>query len=599
MNKIHFNTLTIKNFFSIGAEIEVDFNTYSGMNYVFGFNKDLNVKNGSGKSTIFIEAILFCLFNKTSKGVNKGHIPHRLVGKECVVKMNFNIDDDNYTIENSIHHTYVKLTKHNSDGSEENLTKSSIKETYDYIEKEILKSTFLMFRNSLVLSINDNRNIFKMSKWEKRQFTEQMMNLSHIGRMYNKSKETLNNLDKELTLKRQSANALSKDIKEFKSKSESFNLDKKTRLSGIKSELEVIEMQINSMDTDDSDIKDRQKQLLETKTLLKEKLEKLNGGISDLTQKLLTYKTELKSFESTKKKYAKVLDIICEDCADKADEVLGLATIKDNLDDMVEKITFLTSQKGRLSDAHKEISAKVKQIETELKSTEKEIDKISRNRQELQYLSKEFTDKSKHLDEIVAEISPFEDLIVKYQDELNVVNENISEMCDKRKYLDFLVHMTSEDGVRKHLLLDYVNMLNTRIRKYLEEMGCEYTAVFDGNFSCEFITTTGICEYHNFSAGEKVRIDSACMFAFRDLLFGQGTLQSNIFVCDEILDASLDEYAIQSVVKILKEIAKTQTVFVISHRECVSPEDFNNIIVVKKQNGYTTIADEEDVEDVG
>ena len=109
MNNIHFNYITIKNFISIGAEVKLDFNDYSGMNYVFGFNKDLNVKNGSGKSAIFIDAILFALFNKTSKGIRKSYIPPRLVGKDCLVVINFDIDNINYTIENAVRPTYIKL----------------------------------------------------------------------------------------------------------------------------------------------------------------------------------------------------------------------------------------------------------------------------------------------------------------------------------------------------------------------------------------------------------------------------------------------------------------------------------------------------------
>ena len=65
-------------------------------------------------------------------------------------------------------------------------------------------------------------------------------------------------------------------------------------------------------------------------------------------------------------------------------------------------------------------------------------------------------------------------------------------------------------------------------------------------------------------------------------------------MCDEVLDQGLDEYAINSIIKILKEIAKDQTVYVISHRECVTPEDFNDIITVQKWNGYTTLIDHEE-----
>jgi len=593
MNKIHFNNITIKNFFSIGAEVHLNFNDYNGMNYVFGFNKDLNVKNGSGKSAIFIDAILFALFNKTSKGVNKSYIPHRLVGKECLVTINFDIDGINYTIENGVYPTYIKLWKKEDGKEKEDITKSSIKETSEYIEKEVLKSTFLMFRNSLVLSINDNKPVFRMGKWETRNFTEQMLNMSHIGRMYNKAKEKLNALDNTLNLKRQSVNSLERDVNEFKTKAESFSKDQKKLIQKLDNDLLDIEGQIGAMNTDDTKYIEKKTALEEKKTQLTEKFEEIKKSVSDLDIRLTEITTEIRNFENSKKKYSKVLDIICDECTKKTDEVLGIDKIKESMDERTNEMDEIKKKKAKFKALLEKIMESNKALVQGIETQKHMISKINSNRAELQYLTKELDEKTAQLAVEKKKTSPFDDLIEKYQKELNVTTDTIKEMVENRKYMDFLVFMTSEEGVRKHLLLDYVNILNNRIRNYLEEMACEYTAVFDGNFNCEFITTTGPCHYDNFSAGEKVRIDSAFMFAVRDLLFGQGTLQSNLFICDEILDASLDEYAIQSVIKILKEIAKTQTVFVISHRECVSPEDFNNIVTIKKQNGYTTIIDED------
>jgi DNA repair exonuclease SbcCD ATPase subunit len=564
------------------------------MNYVYGINKDLNVKNGSGKSTIFVDAILFALFNKTSKGVSKPKIPHRLSDKDCQVTMNFDIGGENYTIENNINYTFAKLTRHHDDKEDEDLTKSSIKETYEYLEREILNSTFIMFRNALVLSINDNKNIFKMTKWDKRQFQEQMMGLAHVGKMFQTAKDELNSLDKELTSKRQHVNKLEKDIEEFKKKSKSFEIDKKENIQEIKNEIQTLSDKMSNMDTDDSDLVDRRERAKEDLEEKETKFKQVEEVCDTLHGTVVSLRENLTMFEQTQAKYAKVLDILCTDCTTEADKVLGIESIKNNLDSTVEKLRKLTEKQETLTNVYTALENEIAKLEVDIRRYDTRISQIAKNRQELVHLGDRITEKEESIKKEEVKVSPFLDLIEKYEADLLATNQVIEKMMDDRKYLDFLVHMTSEDGIRKHLLLDYVNILNNRIRKYLEEMGCEYTALFDGNLNCEFLTTTGPCEYDNFSAGEKVRIDSACMFAFRDILFGQGTLQSNIFVCDEILDASLDEYAIQSVVNILKDIAKTQTVFVISHRECVSPEEFNNIIAVKKQHGYTTIVGEEE-----
>ena len=70
---------------------------------------------------------------------------------------------------------------------------------------------------------------------------------------------------------------------------------------------------------------------------------------------------------------------------------------------------------------------------------------------------------------------------------------------------------------------------------------------------------TGECEYTNFSAGERQRIQIATIFAFRDLILN-GKVTSNIFIIDEFLDSAIDSICIKNVLEILyKKSNRTKT----------------------------------------
>jgi len=589
MNNITFNWVSMQNFFSVGEEVRVDFNEFNGMNYVYGENKDDDCRNGSGKSTIFCDALLFALFNKTVKKLKKARIVNRIAKKKCVVKVNFSVNNRTYTVSNSIKPNEYKLIQHKDDGDED-LTKSSIDETVNFLSTEILNSSYLLFRNCLILSITNNTNIFEMTKAQKRNFLETMMSYSIIGEMFTNIKKDRNKLDKEITLKRQDIERITSVLEDFKEKLNNFGKIKKQNLLQIKKEIDLIKDQAKGIDRDFKNYKEDKETCIKQKDLIMEKIDKLKTKSHQLNTSINVLESEISNFDKVRTKYSKVLDAICNDCESKVNDILGIADISLNIDTKKNNVIKLNENKTKISDVVKDIrSNKLNVIETKISDFTRKLSNIENNLNKYQNLKKQIEMKVSQFKKEKDRKSDFDDLINKNKVELGTIKSSLCDIIEENKYLDFLTFFTSEDGFRKRLLSEYTNLLNNRIRKYLDEMNCGYTLILDDEFNYTFLTSSGDCDYENFSAGEKVRLNSACMFAFRDLLFGRGTLQSNLFICDEILDASVDEQALNGLVTILKRISKEQTVFVISHRESVRPEDFNDVVKIEKEHGYTKI----------
>lgn len=588
VNKIIFNWIRIQNFFSVGPEIYFSFTKHSGMNYIFGHNYDLksDVLNGSGKSTIFVDATLFALFGKPSRRVNKNSIVNRLNTENCKVTLNFTINEDTYIVESACLPTYCKLFKNGQD-----ITKSSIKETYDFISTEIIKSSYTVFRNSIILSLNNNKNISEMGKGEKRDFIDELFNLYIFGKMFAKIKNDLNVLDKELLVERNNFKKLEKDLAEFANSDKNFEKEKKQNIKKIEDEIEETQKKINKL-SNTHEIK-----TLSSKDRLEKIIEKINQRILSLQDKKTKYQNALVSIskdidhnEKTILKHSEILKIVCNDCTTKINSIYKLIEIHTLIETQTTNKNALLKKISSTDNSLFILKPRKEKYEKKLRLILDSVKIIEKSKNEIEYLSKNIESLNKKLEEEKNKQTPFSDLIKKYEGHKIHCTNRINEYVDQRKYLDFLSYVLSDEGVKKYIISDLINILNNRIRKYLEEMGCEYTVIFDPNFESKFLTTTGECEYDNFSAGEKRRIDISTIFAFRDLLFGQGTLQTNILVCDEFLDSSIDEYCINSIIKVLKKEAETQTVFVVSHRECLDKEsDFDNIIEIKKEGGYTSI----------
>lgn len=587
-NKIDFKWIKVKNFLSIKDEIYFDFKRHRGMNYIFGNNRDIKDggRNGVGKSAIFCDAILFALFGKTSKRINKFNIINRQVGKDCLITIEFDINNDTYLIESGIKPTFVTLFKNG-----ENVTKSTIKETRDFIETEILKSTFNIFKNSIILSVNDSSSIFEMNAHAKREFIERIFNLTIFGQMFHNVRRDILVVDKELTEEQTKYTRLQKSLKEFKEKLETFNGDKKKSVKDICNKIKTLQAKIDTLKTNN-------KAFSKTLVNLNENINKLSSAktskssvVSDVNTKITYLKKELASKKKVLIKYEKIYNLVGDCCKPILDKELDFTKNKEAIDKLVDDIKNTNAEMQTASVIVTKIEEKLKLLGAEKVKVESEVSKVEANKNAKDvYFSKveilkEQANKEKN------KVSPFEDLIETYTSDKDDTYNKLANKMEQRRYLDFCEFVLSPDGVKKWIISNLINTLNTRITRYLEEMGAEYTVVFDPDFSCRFLTTTGECDYHNFSSGEKMRVNHAATFAFRDILAAQGTLSSSILVCDEICDVSVDSICIDALFNILKrECKNNQAVFLISHREELAQKaEVDNVIEIIKENGTTKI----------
>ena len=161
----------------------------------------------------------------------------------------------------------------------------------------------------------------------------------------------------------------------------------------------------------------------------------------------------------------------------------------------------------------------------------------------------------------------------------------MNECQRKKEALSIIQDLLKDDGVKSIIIKSYLNIINALISKYLNIIGYNVVFELDENFN-ETIKSKHMeaYEYNNFSEGERLRIDSAIMFAFRDLAKIQSSISTNILILDEFDHGTLDTQGFESIVEILRN-CRDENIFIISHAtDYFGAIADRNLVAVKKNN---------------
>lgn len=598
MNRVIFKKIKIKNFLSV-ANQEFDFIEHQGLNYIFGTNQDVDgTKNGSGKSAIFAESILFCLFGRTSKNIANKFIPSRLLpGREdCEVSLTLDIDDCEYEISAGLTFNFYSFFRLIENGVD--ISKSSIKETREFFETQILKTTYDVFKNNAVLTLNDSQKFFSMPKGVKREFVEGIFRLNIFGEILKKVRNDINSLEKETLAVQRSLTQMDETIENIKDNSDNFEKDKDKRVSDIETKITDKNTKISELCT----------RILETNKLAKslsgtvqadtlEKHKKYNSTFHKAEAALKLSKMHITKNEELINKHEDILTLICDSCRETVSDKYDIDSAKETIVTETKKLGDIEKLITVLKTKKEEIEQKKKDEEAEIKKKDKAEADLKNMASILTHHKSELKDLKETLRNEITATSPFSNLLADAIAKRDQMNKDLGRYYVTKKEMMVIQHLVSEDGVKKFIIKDIIDLLNIRIKRYLDELGANYACIVDSSFNCDFLTESGPTSYENFSCGERARIDIAILFAFKDIISSMGTNSSSILVIDEVIDIGLDKYAVDAIVKILKDIAQTtnQSVYLISHRAEIEADEFDNIIEVVKRSGISTILRDGDV----
>lgn len=599
--RITFKRIEIHNFMSFEDEV-FDFSEHDGMTLVQGMNHDFpGQKNGSGKSNTFL-SIVYTLFGDMPKIKKNENIINRLASpQEMRLVLWFNVDGQHYKVARGIakRASTLEVKKLDSEGTEEDITKSSIAETQKMLEDDILHCDISIFLRTILLTADETYNFYLLKKADKKEFVEKLFDIGVFEEIWKLVHRDVLDLDKEIVAKQSYLLGLSKTVDDCQDKSKKHKAEHEEKLKLLVesvgeaekklAEQKKIEVKSNGeaiqkIELALEKLEDRKSEAWSNETSLLEKISKCDLGIHKL-------EASKSSSQKTVSKHSEVLSKLCDDCKDVFSKYYSLDKCLEEIESADEKIKKLEAAKKKLLGEKSELS----------KTRSESEEKIQKARAKLRELNTEATEAKAALARLESKVeslrrdlkktknekNPWIEMLDETKKKIEVGSKELEERVLKRKHLDLAQSIVSQDTLRKFVIKDLVVLLNNKIKTYLTKLGANFYVMFDEDMDYEFVTPSGKCEWGNFSAGERMKTMVATSFAFRDFMSARNGLNANILVLDEYFDSAIDALTVESVLNLLKDMSREfkQSIYVITHRKEVSPDIFDQILVVEKTNG--------------
>ena len=603
--RIDIQRIEIHNFMSFGDEV-FDFSLQDGMSLITGKNNDIPTsKNGCGKSALF-SALLYGLYGQLSNKVKSENIANRyLEDKEVRVVVYLDVDNVSYKAVSGMNKRaqgYFSIHK-KVDSEYVDITKSTIAETRDYFETQILHCDISLFLRTILLTSEQNYNFFNLKKQDKKEFIERLFDIGIFGEMYDKIHKDMLSSDKMIISHQNQLLVLNQNKEDYNARIKTFEeslvADKKNLEQQIeKVKIALDEVKKNSVEKNVILIEkyeDASKKLFDAKFKVNEQLSTRNLNISKMQQEISHNKRIKTDRKQIIDKHSELFNKLCDDCKKVFDRYHNLSSFKKDIDNAEKANNSLDQQIAQEKRALSVLQEKINVIDDKLQKAQKKLKELNSKSDEAKQmqlqLEKSLSALSSQLQQLQNKVNPYVNLLDDTKAKIASEEKNLEAIEAKYRYLKKAEEIVSQESLKKFIIKDLIGLINSRIKTYLVKMGASFTCIFDENLDYNFVTETGNCELQNFSCGEKKRLEIATCLSFRDFIAQRSNISSNLLIIDEYIDSGIDTLAVESILSILKSftIQNNQNVFIISHRAEISNELFNRTIELHKDKGISTI----------
>tara|TARA_B100001079_G_C16406335_1_gene513842 strand:+ start:183 stop:1916 length:1734 start_codon:yes stop_codon:yes gene_type:complete len=567
---ISFQKVRWKNFLSTGNQFtEVHLTEYD-TNIIVG-------TNGAGKSTI-LDALCFALFNKPFRKITKSQLINTTNEREGVVEIEFNVKNRDYKVVRGLKPNKFEIW---IDGKIQDQFANAL-EQQKYFEQNILKLNFKSFTQIVILGSSTFVPFMQLTAVNRREVIEDLLDIKIFSAMSEVVKAKLRSKRDEVrTLE------LKKD-----------------------SLIDKVEMQENFIktieQTSHEDIKKKQQQIKKIAGEAKEyidKNEKLSEELETLDSKLLGLSDVGGSIKKLSNLRAKIQtkkervgseynffkeNVSCPTCTQSIEESFR-----------VNKITDLNNSINKLQTGLEELESKIQAEELrEVRFTKltQEVTSlthgISQNNTLVSGLQRQSRDLESEIQRITEQLenrNTEHEKLAEYQHSLATTYEKVAEQKELISEHDFAFGLLKDSGVKKTIIKKYLPLINQQVNRYLQMMDFYINFTLDEEFN-ESIESP-IHEdfsYASFSEGEKMRIDLALLFTWREIAAYKNSTNTNLLIMDEVFDSSLDGSGNEDFLKIIRYVIKGANIFVISHKEGMF-DKFDNVIRFEKVKGFSRI----------
>ena len=568
---ILFETVRWKNFLSTGNQYtEVDF-TKHHTNLIIG-------TNGAGKSTV-LDALTFSLFGKPFRKINKPQLINSTNEKDCKVEVCFSINKTDWKIVRGIKPNIFEIWKNNCLMDQF----ASAVDQQKWLEQNVIKMNYKSFTQIVILGSSAFVPFMQLSTNNRREVIEDLLDIKIFSTMNSLLKEKLREQKdnvKVLTLKKES-------LMDKVEMQETFIGELENR---GKKNIKDKEVHIQKLLNEENDLMNDNIHITEEIDDL-ERVMSVHTGASDTLKKLGNLKGKISNKVSRITKEHKFFteNTVCPTCEQDIEETFR-----------INKITDAQNKSKELQSGYKELEEAInreEERERQFLHLSKEITSlthgISKNNTKISGCQRQVRDLESEIQRVADQLANRnieDEKLESFKDNLKTTYDELSQRKGTINYYDFSYSLLRDGGVKSKIIKKYLPLINQQVNRYLQMMDFYINFTLDEEFN-ETVQSP-IHEdfsYASFSEGEKMRIDLALLFTWREVARMKNSVNTNLLIMDEVFDSSLDGFGTDEFMKIIRFVIKDANIFVISHKADLH-DKFENVIRFEKVKGFSRMA---------
>ena len=565
---ILFEKVRWKNFLSTGNQnTEINFTNHS-TNLVIG-------TNGAGKSTM-LDALTFALFGKPFRKINKPQLINTVNEKDCVVEVEFSIGTTNWKVIRGIKPNLFEIHK---DGSALNQSAAAL-DQQKWLEQNVLKMNYKSFTQIVILGSSTFVPFMQLTASNRREVIEDLLDIRIFSSMNNLIKDKIRAIKEEtkvLELKKESLNDKVRMQENF---IEELECRGKENVKQKENKIQELLIEENNLMNDNALIEEDVFKLnkdIEGVTGATSKLRKLGNLKGKISNKVATITKEHKFFTE---------NTVCPTCDQSIEETFRI----NRINDAQNKAKELQSGYKELEEAIKEEEERERQFTVLSKEITKLTHGISQNNTKIAGCQRQIRDLESEIQRVtdnLANRNTEHEKLETFKDNLKTTYDNLATRKETINYYNFSYSLLKDGGVKSKIIKKYLPLINQQVNRYLQMMDFYINFTLDDEFN-ETVQSP-IHEnfsYSSFSEGEKMRIDLALLFTWREVARMKNSVNTNLLIMDEVFDSSLDGFGTEEFLKIIRFVIKDANIFVISHKESLH-DKFADVIRFEKVKGFS------------
>ena len=539
-----------------------NFASYGNRSQIIEFDKehsDLYLVlggNGAGKSTL-AKVITYLCYGRV-EGAHLRDLPNR-VNKNLWGKIWLESKGNQIEIERGIapgiFNVLINGTTYDVAG------KANLQE---FLETEIYEIPYHVFKNVIILSVNDFKSFITMSPYDKKQIIDRIFGFSVINEMREIVKNKRKSIIDEIRTFSDEIRTLEESIESVLEKIEQYKAANKKKDA---SKIDALKKKL-------IELNEGRKKLKEANEKTKDKITECDTNYRTKSFKESQLKSEIDSINKGLKLYENNNCPTCSAPLDsdfhkdiKNEKEESLKTLNTKYKDIKNDVLEIDKKLISFRDQGRKIHVKVGELENKMSGLKDELISLA---------EKSSDESSSHLKDLIKEFKTKKGK--KDKDKLKSEGEDY--------YLTILENLMGEDGIKNLAIRSILPSFNNHILIMGKEMGIPFGIRFDDKFNCTLYHLGQEVSPKTLSTGERKKVDFVIIMALMKMIKVRFP-SLNILFLDEIF-SSIDADGVYHIINILHNTIEEigLNTFVINHTVLPS-EYFDKKLEITKGAGFS------------